>query len=203
MSDQDYLEAIRRARKEAVSFFSNKSKPERERWVVTEFLSNLGISITDAEVCSSPVEPPDVTYNDARFEIKEILDPGRRRHTEYKDALRRAEVATSAEDLLEEYAPRDIRYSEVCKLVVDRLCSEQKYAPAVRHGLDLLFYVNLNDVHGYVSDELPPVDDIASFGWRSVSFVAGPLSVVLQACDIAPAFLRGAQGQAIRRVRAP
>ncbi len=202
MEDREYIESIRRAREEAVSFFSSERKPERERWVVNEFLVNLGIDVGPDEAVSSDDEPPDVIYKDAKFEVKEILDPGKRRHAEYKASLRRAENATSAADLLEEYRPRDILYSEMCALVVERLGSEKKYAPAVRRSLDLLFYVNLEGVHGYVANELPTPNEIEKFGWRSVGFIAGPLSVVLHACGDAPEFLRAVEGRVVRKVRA-
>ena len=164
------------------------------------FLENLGISINANDVISSDDEPPDVIYKKAKFEVKEILDPGKRRHAEYKESLLLAKKAKSAEDLLEEYTPRDVRYSEMCQQVVDRLNSEQKYAPAVRRTLDLLFYINLEDVRGYVSDTLPFAKEIGRFGWRSVSFLAGPLSVVLHACNDAPEFMQAVQGQVQRKL---
>src|SRR5690348_13841895 len=52
--------------------------------------------------------PPDVKFRDAAFEIKEVLDEGRKRHDEYRDHLRRAWAARSPEELLEPYHPRCI-----------------------------------------------------------------------------------------------
>lgn len=202
MDDREYIEAIRKSRKEAVSFFSSERKPERERWVVNEFLENFGISFNANDVVSSNDEPPDVIYREARFEIKEILDSGKRRHTEYKESLRRVEEATSVADLLDECTPHDIHYSEMCRHVVDRLSKEKKYAPAVRRSLDLLFYVNLEEVRGYISDNLPSGQEIERFGWRSVAFISGPLNVVFHACSDAPEFLQAAQGKVVRKISA-
>ena len=107
MTDEEYLEAQRKARAESVEFFRASNKPERERWVVREFLTNLGLVFTDAEVRSPDQDPPDVTFREANFEIKEILSKGRRRHQEYKEGLQKALDAESPSDLVEMYTPRD------------------------------------------------------------------------------------------------
>jgi hypothetical protein len=101
MTDDEYLEAQRKARAESVQFFRSSNKPERERWVVREFLTNLGLAFDDAEVQSPNHDPPDVKFRDANFEIKEILSEGRRRHQEYKEGLQQALEATSPADLVE------------------------------------------------------------------------------------------------------
>lgn len=43
MDDEQFIASVIRAREESVSFFSNAGKRERERWVVNEFLTNLGL----------------------------------------------------------------------------------------------------------------------------------------------------------------
>ena len=200
MSDEeDYIASVIKAREESVSFFSSKRKPERERWVVTEFLANLGIEPSEGEVVSAADEPPDVEYRDARFEVKEIMDEGKRRHAEYKDSLRRAKEAHKASDLLEGYTPRDITYTEICHRVEKEISNLPLYAPATKRQLDLLFYVNLEDVHGYVASELPSAAEFAKRGWRSISFLAGPMSVVLYAAADAPSLLKGLDGKVTRK----
>ena len=72
----------REALVESVRFFGAQRKPEREVWVADHFLENLNIAYSTEEVVSSDDDPPDVIFRDARFEIKEIMDPGRRRHAE-------------------------------------------------------------------------------------------------------------------------
>ena len=58
-------------------------------------------------------DPPDVRFRDAAFEIKEILDEGRRRHADLKEGLEKAKAARVPSDLLEPLTPRDITYNEV------------------------------------------------------------------------------------------
>lgn len=201
MTDEEFIASVIKAREESVSYFSSARKQERERWVVHEFLINLGLLPSESDVVSSIDEPPDVLYADARFEVKEILDPGKLRHAKYKVALGRAKEARVAADLLEEYTPRDITYAEVCEVVGTRLMSMRPYAPVPKSNLDLLFYVNLEDVVGYVSTELPAAAAYQRHGWRSVSFVAGPMGVVLYAAAAAPSFLRSREGTVTRRRR--
>ena len=81
MTDDEYLEAQRKARAESVEYFSAAKKPEREQWVVRTFLTNLGITYTTTEVIEGE-DPPDVQFRSANFEVKEVLDSGRRRHRE-------------------------------------------------------------------------------------------------------------------------
>ncbi|WP_322979277.1 DUF1780 domain-containing protein [Pseudomonas sp. C11] len=199
MDDEDFIAATIRAREEAVSFFSAARKPERERWVVEEFLANLGGQAPAGPVFSANDEPPDVVFLDACFEIKEIMDPGKRRHSEYKESLRRAKEAKVVEDLFEEYTAIDITYTELCRLVEETIPKIRPYAPATQRKLDLLFYVNLDDVHGYISGEVLVNPQLKEHGWRSISFVSGPLSVVLYACEDAPSFLLKNLGEVIRR----
>lgn len=199
MNDEDYIASVADARAEAVSFFSNARKQERERWIVAEFLNNLGLWTSESEVFSSLEDPPDVTYSDARFEVKEIMDPGRRRHTEYKESHRRAKEARIAADLLEECTPRDITYTELCEHVTVRISTLRPYAPAAQSNLDLLFYVNLENVRGYVSSEVMTAQDLSKHGWRSISFIAGSMGVVLYASASAPQFLRKNEGKIMRR----
>ena len=199
MSDEDFIADTIKAREASVSFFSAARKPERERWVAEEFLVNLGIEPQVESIVSATDEPPDVLFRDARFEIKEIMDPGKRRHAEYKESLRRAKEAKSVEELFETYTPKDITYTELCKLISEALPNIRPYAPSTQRELDLLFYVNLEEVHGYVSAEIAASDLFQDYGWRSISFVSGPLAVVLFATERAPLFLRENQGKVVRR----
>lgn len=199
MNDDEFIASVIKNREESVSFFSSARKQERERWVVNKFLNTLGLQPSEAEVSSSVDEPPDMLYQDAKFEVKEIMDPGKRRHAEYKESLRKAREAKAAADLLESYAPRDITYTELCQRVEKHISTLKQYAPATKSSLDLLFYVNLEDVHGYVSSELAAAADFEKYGWRSVSFLAGPLAVVLYSSSSAPSFLRQNEGSVVRQ----
>lgn len=190
--DEEYLASVRKDCEESVRFFGSANKPERERWVVNEFLENLGVTFVESEILPSADEPPDICFRSAAFEVKEILDKGRRRDADFKATLEKAKTATMPEDLLEPAIPRDVTYVEVCDLVEKEVarCSE-KYAPAAtRKNLDLLFYVNLEDVRGDVARPLPPQSKWETYGFRSVSLVIGRAAVVLMAADSAPDFLK-------------
>lgn len=83
MDDEDVIEAERRTRREHARFFSNSAKPERERWVVREFLANLSISVSEDGLTSpSQNDDVDVIFRDAKFQVKEILDDPCLRATE-------------------------------------------------------------------------------------------------------------------------
>jgi hypothetical protein len=202
MSDEEYLASVRKAREESVRFFSSANKPERECWVVNEFLGNLGVTFVESEILPVADEPPDICFGSANFEVKEILDKGRRRHADYKAALEKAKAATVPQDLLEQTTPRDITYAEVCDLVEKEVVRfSEKYAPTTRKNLDLLFYVNLEDVYGYVATPLPLPSKWEAFGFRSVSIVMGRLAVILMAADSAPDFLRNGGPRVIFKPR--
>ena len=201
MTDEEYLEAQRKALADSVEFFNAANKPERERWVVREFVMNLGLAFNDFEIQSPNQDPPDVNFRGANFEIKEILSTGRRRHQEYKEGLQQALEATSPADLVEMYTPKTIAVANVfSRVYVDaKKLAERKYAPKTRAGLDLLFYVNLTDVTGFSGTSLPDLLPIEALSWRSVSFVMGHRSCTLSMTDDAPSFLLPALKRILHR----
>lgn len=190
MDDESYLNSIRGGLKESVAFFASQDKFICESWVVTNFLTNMSVPFAESDLVRGS-DPPDVVFFNARFEVKEILDKDRKRHTEYKMALARANVATDPAELLEEYSPKDISAQEVFALaysVAENLAT-WKYPHEVRKNLDLLFYVNLKDVMRLIEMPLPDVKPLAVLGYRSVSFLEGHRSCVLYADPNAPVFL--------------
>ena len=199
ITDEEYIESVRKHCKESVDFFNSANRPKRETWVVNEFLLNLGVSFSQKELVHVVDDPPDVRFRQAEFEIKEILDPDRKRHAEFKASLKKATEAKTPQDLLEKYEPKDIFYTDVYNLVelATRKYS-RKYPLAVRKELDLLFYVELFDVRGYIGAPLPPEDLLINLGFRSVSFVMGPISCVLMCSKNAPEFL-SKEGQRVMR----
>lgn len=191
MTDREFIRATLKAREESVRFFSSAGKTEREVWVANEFLINLGIAFVENEIVASKIDPPDILFRGAAFEIKEILDKGRRRHQEFKDSLKIAMEATTVAELFEQYTPRDISYVEVYALILEQATelASIKYPIAVRKTLDLLFYVNLDEVHGFIGQPIPSSAELISQGWRSVSFIIGCASCVVVAQYGAPTFL--------------
>jgi hypothetical protein len=188
--EQRLLEDIREGLERSVAYYKSGTKGERERWVCAEFLTNLALPFSDGEVTSSSDEPPDVNFREARFEIKEILDPGRRRHAEYKTAYAEALNATHPKSLLKQYTPREITPTEIVERVLPELTAlASYYAPSVRKGLDALCYVNLLE-HTLVDGPMPPPRQLAPYGWRSISVLFSWTSIVYTAESSAPAFLR-------------
>ena len=202
MTDAGYIASVIKARQESVEFFSGSHRQERERWVVEEFLGNLGLDFDPAEVVSAPDDPPDVLFRQAKFEVKEILDTGRKRHAEYKQALKQAMTASTAAELLEDATPKDITYTAVCDLVRTEVARfSAKYAPSTKAALDLVFYVNLEDVWGYIDAPLPPIDSWTPYGFRSISVVMGRFGGVLFAANGTADFLVARLGTLIARPR--
>ena len=200
MTDDEYLKSIRRGLKASVRFFDSKNRQSRERHVVREFLRNLGHRFLVRELESVADDPPDVRFRNCTFEIKEHIDP-RERHREYKEALKKACAATDPSELIEHFTPKDISLSDLYGLVFAdaQALAKNKYPLAVIRELDLLVYVNLQDVMGMKVTPLPDVTPLASLGWRSVSFVKGHWSCVLAASDKAPALLRDLAGKLVHR----
>jgi hypothetical protein len=199
MTDEEFLEDRRRALQESVEYFSVKNKPERELWVCHEFIQNLGLRYDESEVVTPKDDPPDVVFRDCRFEIKDVLDTGRRRHAEYKASLQKALEATDPQDLLELFTPQDITPQQIGSRIHSELQALQDhYAPAVRNQLDILFYVNLVE-HFLKVGPMPPTVEFAQYGWRSVSVIMGWGALVMFAASGAPAFLSAAVGTLVQR----
>lgn len=203
MNDEEFLEERRLALRASVEYFSAKNKTERERWVCIQFLNCLGLAFDEKEVVAPAEDPPDVEFRSARFEIKEILDSERRRHAEYKALLDQALHATAPSELLVEYSISDItpmQVGELILLALERL--QNLYAPAVREGLDLLFYVNLLK-RSLVDGPMPEVDQFSSFGWRSITALFDESALVLFTSRTSPLFLSDSVGQRKFGIQAP
>ena len=189
-----YLEDVRAGLAQSVQFFSNEKKPERERWVCRELVRNLNRRAWSRSFQSPADDPPDVVYRDFRFEVKEILDPGRRRHLEYQDALAKAEVATDGAELIHAYAPKFRTPAQVGEMVAAELHNRRhSYEPRLQHSLDLVIYVNLLET-SLDSGPMPNAEAFAVGGWRSVSVLMGWNTLVFSARRTAPRLLRKSVG---------
>lgn len=170
---------LREGLKGSVDYFRSGNKAERERWTCREFVLNLNRG-ADATLFVSPgTDPPDVTFEDARFEVKEITDRGRTRNA-------RARAA--------QHSPKDITPADIGARIegeLERLA--KKYEPALKSTLDLMFYVNLIE-HHFGPGPMPPASAFSQYGWRSVSAVVGWASVVYAAEKGAPRFIRSGVG---------
>lgn len=175
--------------------FSRQFKPWREWNNAVHFLSNLHIGVDDAQVFCSPLDPPDVIYQDAAFEIKEIMDEGRRRHDEVKQARQQALQKANAEDFTLRPAI-DLLPADAGRLVLEQLDAlAERYQADVKARTDMLFYVNKLD-HWFDNGPMPDAALFARYGWRSVSaVVASDASLVFYASTDAPQFLQDNCGQ--------
>lgn len=191
----DFIKERIAALENSIEFFSSGNKSERERWVVGRFLENMNLPHNENDIEIPAEDPPDVVALSGFFEVKEILDPGRRRHQEYKNALKVAKEATSPQELLTEGAPRDssiIEIYELCRECIIKL--EKKYPPKVRESLDLLFYVNLQRLMDVEENPFPDIAELRSSRWRSVSFIEGQMACCFYAGAQAPAWLQERAG---------
>ena len=198
MGEQEFIDSVRRAREEEVRFFACAAKAERERWVVREFLTRLGLEFFGDELKSEPESSPvDVTFRSASFQIKEISDPAQRRHAEVKESLRRAQKATTVRDLVAPVTGRDIVLADLSKLLFD-IAATSKYSSSVRSDLDLLVYVTrpragFNEAVHVTASKLKPL------GWRSISCLFGQKPLVLVETAYSPPFLCQRPNQAMQR----
>ena len=186
---RDLITAVRRSREAEVHFFSSSAKPERERWVVGEFLSLLDIPFSSNELESEPEDGPvDVSFREARFQVKEIVDPSERRHGEIKQSLERARNATTPRNLIEPAIARDIVLADLAELLHD-VASSTKYPSRQRSALDVLIYVT-RPYAGFSEPAPQAWGALSSLGWRSISCLFGQQALLLVATSASPEFLR-------------
>jgi len=179
------------SRREALRFFSNENKLEREKHVVRRLLVANEIEFQDEELCEAE-EPADVNFRDCNFQVKEILNKGRRRYDEFKEALSKAENAQTWEDLFEPYSPRDLPASKILSLTLERAQSlaDCKYGPQEVAALDLICYCNFDNACETVSDfDLPRESD-----FRSISVVSNRFCLVIYAGSTSSNFLSRSVG---------
>ena len=193
---------MRGALKESVAFFSSSNKGAIERWAFTEFLRNLGLAFQSDEitVTSPGQDPPDIVFRHDSFEVKEILDPDRRRHDEYKQALSKAIAANDPIELFETADVEDITPLDIATLILSELKGDlaDKYEPGFRASLNLLFYINLAH-HSLKAGPMPNPADFYHLGWRSVSVLIAWGTLVYFADSYAPEFLRAKVGTVSER----
>jgi hypothetical protein len=182
MDDDDLLEEHRQGLRDSLRWFSNAKKKEREIWVCQQFLQNLGVAFDFAELIPVEDQVPDVLFREARFEVKEILNPGRRRTDEYKEDLRRAEQASSSEELWEYFTPEDLTPEMIVNDIGGRISDwAAMYEPRFRSTLDLLVYYNRVGMFFKETHHTPQAAFLGEYGFRSVSMTTGSRAWVLWA----------------------
>jgi len=187
MKNMEFIEKVRLAREEEVRFFSNAAKPERERWVVQEFLKNLSISVSENDLHSQPQsDNVDVVFRDANFQVKELTEENCKRSFEVREAWKRAKTAGQPIELYEAPFAQDIVWVDVYPFI-QLYATHPRYPKTSRPKLDLLIYVTRPHA---VLDRSRQPKDFMDLGWRSISCLFGPHSYVLVAANDAPSFVR-------------
>lgn len=164
-----YLKSARKRLKATTRFFSSKNKFERECWIVKKFLNLTNLN----EFIKPDRDPPDVIYQNARFEVIEILDEGRRRNDEHRERAKKIEEARKNNSLLplvEPYELSLVTKNEIIEQVLTKITDkERKYAPSVLASLDLLVYVNFRNKKLDRTSEISIEFHDRFTKWRSVS----------------------------------
>ncbi|MDH4231217.1 MAG: DUF1780 domain-containing protein [Nitrospirota bacterium] len=206
MEFEEYKKEIVEHFRESVRLFSNKGKKELELWTAQKFLNVLDVPYTDSELRQPKDEPPDVAFRDARFEIIELYDEDRRRHDEYRDKLKKAEIARDYSELLavQTWDLELVSLTELLASAAERLERKKgKYSPDTKANLDIIIYVNLPkitiDDEDYVfSDQFPSNASLRR--WRSVSLVFNRQIVCVAYASVrAPEFIQNASNRVIRK----
>jgi hypothetical protein len=190
LKDAQYLQKLREDAKESIAFFSNQNKPERERCVVRAFFRCLGVSFLEKDLLINQPEPIDVAALGGRFQVTEVLPPGSRRHQEYRERFEKLNKVSSIEELFEPgQNSKPVPWGNVVALVLERLSHKTAHA-----DIDSLVYIDLGQTFFDVRSAKPGFSEIAKLGWRSVSVVHIPYSVVMSATNNAPSFLTSLVG---------
>ncbi len=173
------------------SLLGNAGTSPREKSVVRALLRSLGIPFEESALCISDTEPVDVTFRDAKFQVKSWWD-GYKPQLAWQEKETRIAAARSWSDLLE---PSDssVRIDEKSLIsMVTSVLQELgwKYGNA-RSTLDALLYINNKGRHPAIPTTLlADVSALRKQGWRSVSVVFPPVGIVLFVEATAPVFLR-------------
>ena len=173
------------------SLFANAGQTAQERTVVAGLLRVFGVGFDLRELVKQGPEPIDVWFRDARFQVTEVLDSGRRRNAEIKERADRIKNAQSLKELIEPGTiySRPITPAELVALAAERATAKaQKYAGSCG-DIDLLIYINLQRRHVYPSGPFPSDLNPAFMAWRSISIIMEGFSIVLWASNDAPGFI--------------
>ena len=193
-TDREFLQKLRAHATQTRLFLDNKMKRERERSVCRAFLRSLGVLFSDSELVAPTIEPADVAFRDARFQVRDLLQE-RKRGDDWRRNEKQCTEAQSLADLGQPYSPPVLIDLKALVPEVTAALSEKalKYGAGCK-DLDALIYVDLKDAFLEANPFVPSVANLERQGWRSVSLLFSPYAVVLLATGGAPAFLFSALG---------
>jgi hypothetical protein len=189
-TESEYLRNLVEHARASQVFFNNKSKAERERSVCRAFLRAIGVPFEEQELIAPAAEPTDVSFRTARFQIRELLEPGRKRGDELKEKEKKYIEAKSMNELLEPISfPKSVNLKTFLPEIVEALTEKAQKYGAGCNAIDALVYVNIEDRYLSADSYMPMLDDLKSQKWRSASFLFPPYGVILYANPDAPDFL--------------
>lgn len=177
-------------KEQAIRDLGNEGKSEREGLTVCAFLRCIEHAFEGNSVKLVNDQFPDIYFGDINFEVKELMDEGRRRLDEYKSDLEAIKRANSMCDLLEQYTPIENSILNVCDKVQVRVNEiSSHYSEEARKSVNLLVYFNLADVLISNPSDINKIE-FGGKGWSSVSVVGSSWAYVMLASQNAPSFIR-------------
>ena len=198
-SEEERLNQTRNKRNGDAYFFSSKGAKDREKWIVSEFLTRLDVLYKPTELLSDdPASKIDISFRDASFQIKEIPDQDIERTKEARQLKEYADKADSIKDIFPSLIAKDMPpITDGYELALNKcqsLSENGKYPDQIRKSLDLLIYITRKRSSIIKRDRINE-DDFKGMGWRSISVLMGDKSNVLYCHETAPEFLRAKKGQ--------
>ncbi|MDP2694298.1 MAG: DUF1780 domain-containing protein [Gallionella sp.] len=193
MDDRETHNHLLKSAWDDVEYFSNPNKEVRERWVVSEFLSILGIAHQENDLISlEQANKADVRFLSANFQVKELPNPNFKRGKMYKDVYNSIKDAKSLEDIswvsdVHEIPPAASMYELVLGKAAE--LSDIESYKALKGELDILIYVTRTRASLIQPSELN-AGAFAKLGWRSVSCVNSKQAIVLFSSPSAPEFIK-------------
>ncbi len=177
----EYVKSVKEWHKNSISFFSNKNKTERERWVLKEFLGYLPIEFDYSDIKAADSEPNDVRFKTMGFQVKEVMTEGVKRGDENKRKFESISDATEPKQLLEKYDHHHVNIDEAFPRMLSELKRHRlnKYHNST-DDINLLVYLNLSDTT--YNSESPDLALVANElnRWKSVCVVTNNCAIVLR-----------------------
>jgi len=166
-------------------FVDREGEPWRELWIVYHFLKTMSVGVEDEDLKKIADIAPDIEYKGEKFEVKEIIDKGRRR----QDEIRTMEQNTSYDNI--KWGPIPLMNLE--ELMGDVVIKVEelhyKYSLDHKEKTNLIIYFNkhkhLRDLRGKYQ-----IENAIFKPWKSVSVISDKFSCVLSANDSAPEYIK-------------
>lgn len=190
-ADIKWLQKLSDHARDTRTFLSNKMKPEPERAVCRAFLRTIGVSFEESEIIAPSIEPADVSFRTARFQVRLLLEPDRKLGDEWKKREQKYRNAKSLDELLVPcLSPIPLGFEHlVPKLVIALSDKAQKYGNQCTN-IDALVYVDLKERYLATESRISNLEGLKLQKWRSVSVLFSPFGVVLFTGLAAPEFLK-------------